>query len=76
MTSASLEAKIIEDDMSHPWVRPLGGDCFGDPLGMKINESAEDTVVLLSLSSFIRFRMSNQLRIFDISLDGFSADCL
>ena len=38
--------------------------------GMKI-ESVEDTVILLSQLSCISFRISNEIRILDISLEGF-----
>ena len=41
---------------------------------MKIDESVEDTVILLSQLSCICFRISNQIRILDISLEGFHVD--
>ena len=37
-----------QDGRSHRRVRRFGGDLFGSKWGMKIDESAEDTVVLLS----------------------------
>ena len=43
---------------------------------MKIDGSVEDTVILLSQSSCICFGISNQVRIFDISLEGFNVDRL
>ena len=43
---------------------------------MKIDESVEDTVVLLSQLSYISFGVSNQFRIYDISPEGFNADWL
>ena len=41
----------------------IGGDHFGNPWGVKIDESAEDTVVLLTQHSCVSFRLSNQLGI-------------
>ena len=38
---------------------------------MEIDESVEDTVILLSQFSCISFRISNQVKILDISLEGF-----
>ena len=55
---------------SHPWVRTLGGDRLGNQRGLKIDES----VILLSQSSCVSFRISNQFRIFDIGLKGFKVD--
>ena len=43
---------------------------------MKINESAEDTVVWLSQFSTIGFRVLNQIGIFGIGLKGFHIDSL
>ena len=51
------------DVRSHKWVGRLGGDHFGNMWGMEINESAEDTVTLLSQISCIIFRISKQFRI-------------
>ena len=65
-----------QDGRSRPWVGEFGGDLCGNKWGMKINESAEDTVVLLSQFSDIGFRISNQVRIFDISLESFHIDGL
>ena len=45
---------------SHPWVRRLWRDLFGNQRGVKLDQSAEDTVILSSQSSCISFRMSNQ----------------
>ena len=42
-----------QDVRNHPWDRKLG----------KIDKGAEDTVILLSQSSCISFRTSNQFRI-------------
>ena len=36
------------DGRSRPWVRKLKGSLFGNQLGMKIDESVEDTVISLS----------------------------
>ena len=44
--------------------------------GMKIDERVEDTVILLSQFNSICFRISNQIRKLDISLEGFIVDCL
>ena len=65
-----------QDGRSHPQVRMSGGDLFGSKWGVKINESAEDTVIVLSQFSGIGFRILNQVRIFDISLKGFHIDGL
>ena len=67
-----------QDVRSHPWVRRLWGDPFGNQQGSKIDHDqiAEDTVILLSQSSCISFRISNQFRNFDIRLEGFSVDRL
>ena len=46
-----------QDGRSHPRVRRFGGDHFGSKWGVKIDESAEDTVVLLSQFSGIGFRV-------------------
>ena len=62
------------DVRSHPWVRRLGRDLLGNQRGMKIDDSAEDTVILLSQSSCISLRISNQFRTFDIGLKGFNVD--
>ena len=40
----------IQDGRSHPRVRRFEGDLVGSKWGVKIDESAEDTVVLLSQS--------------------------
>ena len=48
-----------QDGRSHPRVRRFGRDLFGSKWGVKINESAEDTVVLLSEFSGIGFRVLN-----------------
>ena len=54
----------------------FGGDLFGNKRGVEINENGEDTVVLLSQFSGIGLRISDQVRIFDISLKGFHIDGL
>ena len=43
---------------------------------MKINQGAEDTVILLRQSSCISFRISNQFKLFDIGFEGFIVDRL
>ena len=53
-----------QDGRSHPWVRRLKRDLFGNQRGKKIGKSAEDTVILLRQSSCVSFRMCSQLRIF------------
>ena len=66
-----LEAKIAGI------IHGLGGfieNFFGNQWGMKIDERIEDTVILLSKFSSICFRISNQIRILDISLEGFHVD--
>ena len=65
-----------QDGRSHPLVRRFGGDLFDSKWGVKINESAEDTVVLLSQFGGIGFKILNQVGIFDISLKGFHIDGL
>ena len=65
-----------QDGRSHPRVRRFVGDLFGSMWGVKINESAEDTVVLLSQFSGIGFRVLNQIGILDIGLKGFHIDGL
>ena len=65
-----------QDGRRHPWVRRFGRDLFGSTWGMKIDEIAEDTVVFSRQFSGIGFRISNQVRIFDISLEGFHIDGL
>ena len=52
----------------------LGEICLGNQRCMTIDESVENTVILLSQSSCISFGMSNQFRIFDISLGGLNVD--
>ena len=46
----ALKISIIsfrsQDGRSHPWVRRLYGDPFGNEWGKKIDESVEDTVIL------------------------------
>ena len=44
-----------QDGRSHPRVRRFRGDLFGSKWGVKIDESAEDTVVLLSQDSYLNF---------------------
>ena len=66
------------DVRSHPWARRPGGNLFRN---QKIDESAEDTyfchiVIILSQSSCVSVRISNQLRIFDIGLKSFNVDRL
>ena len=65
-----------QDGRSHPRVRRFGGDLFDSKWGVKINESAEDTVVLLSQFGGIRFRVLNQIGIVDVGLKGFHIDGL
>ena len=55
---------------SHPCVRGLGLDLFGNQRGMEINESAENSVILLSKPSYVGFRILNHFRRFDIGLKG------
>ena len=52
-----------QDGRSHPRVRRFGGDLFASKWGVKIDESAEDTVVLLSHFGGIGFRVLNQIGI-------------
>ena len=63
-----------QDGRSHPRVRRFGEDLFGSKWGVKIDESADDTVVLLSQFSGIGFRVRNQIGIFDIGLKGFHTE--
>ena len=65
-----------QDGRSHPRVRRFGRDLLGSKWGVKIDESAEDTVVLLSQFGGIRFRVLNEIGIFDIGLKGFHIDGL
>ena len=60
-----------QDGRSHLRVRRFGGDLFGSKWGVKIDESAEDTVVLLSQFGGIGFRVLNQIGIVDVGLKGF-----
>ena len=70
-------AKLHSDQgQSHPRVRTSWGDLFDSKWGVKINVSAEDTVVLLSQFSGIGCRILEQVGIFDISLKGFHIDGL
>ena len=50
-----------QDGRSHPRVRRFGGDLLGSKWGVKINESAEDTVILLSQISGIGFRVLSEI---------------
>ena len=52
-----------------------GGVLIGSKWGVKFDESAEDTVVLLSQFSGIGFRVFNQIGIVDVGLKGFHIDC-
>ena len=52
-----------QDCRSHPRVRRFGGDLFGSRWGVKIDESAKGTVVLLSQFGGIGFRVLNQIGI-------------
>ena len=65
-----------QDGRRHPQVRRFGGDLFGSKWGVKIDESAEDTVVLLSQFGGIGFRVLNQIRVVDVGLKGFHIDGL
>ena len=65
-----------QDGRSHPRVRKFGGDLFGSKWGVKMDESAEDTVVLLSQFGGIGFRVLNQIGIVNVSLKGFHIDGL
>ena len=65
-----------QDGRNHPWLRRFGGDLFGSKWGVKIEESAEATVVLLSQFGGIGFRVLNQIGHFDIGLKGFHIDGL
>ena len=51
------------------------GDHF-NKWGMEINDSAEDTVILLIQIICIGFRITNQFRICDIGFKGFNVNCL
>ena len=64
------------DGRSHPWIRRFGGDLFGSKWGVKIDESAEDTVVLLNRFGGIGLRVFNQIRIVYVGLKGFHIDGL
>ena len=65
-----------QDGRSHPRVRRFEGDVFGSKWGVKINERAEDTIVLLSELVCIGFRVLNQIGIVDVGLKGFHIDRL
>ena len=65
-----------QDGNPHPRVRRFGGDPFGNKRGGEIIESADNTVVWLSEFSSVGFWISNQIRIFDISLKGFNINGL
>ena len=65
-----------QDGRSHSRVRRFGGDLCGSKWGVKINESAEDTVVLLSQFGGIGFRVFNQIGVVDVGLKGFHIDGL
>ena len=65
-----------QEGRSHPRLRRFGGDLFGCKWGVKIDESAEDTVVLLSQFGGIRFRVLNQIGIVDVGLKGIHIDGL
>ena len=54
---------VSQDGRSHLRVRRFGGNVFGSKWGANINESTEDTVVLLSQFSDIAFRVLNQIEI-------------
>ena len=56
-----------QDGRSHPRVRRFGGDRFGSKWGVKIDESAEDTVVFLSQFDGIGFRVLNQIGMVDVN---------
>ena len=45
-------------------------------MGREIDESTENTVVLLSQFGGIGFRAFNQIRVVDVGLKGFHIDCL
>ena len=64
-----------QDGRSHPRVR-FGRDPSGSKWGVKIDESAEDTVLLLSQFGGIEFSVLNQIRIFDVAHKGFHIDGL
>ena len=63
-----------QDGRSHQWIRRLQRDFFGNQWSMKIDESVEDTIILWSQFSCICFRISNQIKIMDISFEGFHVD--
>ena len=63
-----------QDGRSHPRVRRLYRDLFGNQWGMKIDESVDDTCILLIHFSCISFGISNQFNIFDINREGFNVD--
>ena len=65
-----------QDGRSHPRARRFGGDLFGSKWGVKIDESAEDTGVLLSQFGGIGFRVFNQIRVVEVGLKGFHIDGL
>ena len=65
-----------QDCKSHPRVRMFGGDLFGSKRGVEIDESDEDTVVLLSQFGGIGFRVLDQIGIVDVGLKGFHIDGL
>ena len=65
-----------QDGRSRPRVRRFGGDLFGSKWGVKIDESPEDTVVLLSQFGGIGFGVLNQIGIVDVGLKGFHIDGL
>ena len=65
-----------QDGRSNLRVRRFGGDLIGSKWGVKIDESAEDNFVLLSQFGGIRFRVLNQIGIFDVGLKGFHVDYL
>ena len=66
-TSDTLKASTMsfgsQDGRSHPRVRRFEGDLCGSKWGVKINESAEDTVVLVSQFIGIGCRVLNQIEI-------------
>ena len=65
-----------QDGRSYPRVRRFEGDLFGSKWGVKTDESAEDTVVLLNHFGGIGFRVLNQIGIVDVGLKGFHIDGL
>ena len=59
-----------QDGLSHPWVRRLGRYLFCNHRVKTLDESVEDSVILLRQSSFISFWTASQLKIVDIGLKG------